>query len=126
MPTEIERKFLLASDDWRQEVGPGRKFQQAVVFSQGDRTLRIRMVDGTNARLTLKIGIEGSDMSRHEFEYEIPLADAMDLLRLAHGNTLDKTRYEVRRGRHVWEIDVYEGRLAGLVVAEVELQSEDD
>lgn len=126
MPKEIERKFLVASDDWRKEVDSGRRFQQAVIFSQGDRTLRIRTVDDKHARLTVKIGIDGSTMSRHEFEYEVPIADAEELLKLAHGNTISKTRYEVARNNHVWEIDVYEGRFEGLVVAEVELKSEDE
>ena len=76
MPMEIERKFLVASDDWRKEVNSGRSFKQAVIFANGDRTLRIRTVDDKQARLTLKIGVDGSLMSRHEFEYELPIADA--------------------------------------------------
>ena len=126
MPMEIERKFLVASDDWRKEVNSGRRFQQAVVFSQGDRTLRVRTVDGKQARLTLKIGVEGSKMSRHEFEYDVPIADAEELLKLASGNTISKTRYDIPYGNHIWEIDVYDGNLEGLVVAEVEMKSEDE
>lgn len=126
MPKEIERKFLVVGEDWRKEAGPGRRFQQAIVFSQGDRTLRVRLVDGSKATLTLKIGIEGSTMSRHEFEYDVPQAEGEELLRLANGNTISKTRYEVPRGGHVWEIDVYDGLLVGLVVAEVEMKSEDE
>lgn len=126
MPKEIERKFLVAGDDWRAESGPGRRFEQAIVFSSGDRTVRIRMVDGDKASLTMKIGIDGSAMSRHEFEYAVPASDAAELLKLAHGNRISKTRHEVVRGDYIWEIDVYEGKLEGLVVAEVELKSEDD
>jgi CYTH domain-containing protein len=126
MPKEIERKFLVASDDWRREAKPGKRFQQAVVFAHGDRTLRIRTVDDREARLTLKIGITGSDMSRHEFEYEVPITDAEELLKLANGNTISKTRYDVLRGDHIWEVDVYDGDLEGLVVAVVEMKSEDD
>jgi CYTH domain-containing protein len=126
MPKEIERKFLVTSDDWRVEAGSGKSFQQAIVFSQGDRTLRVRIVDGKKATLTLKIGIDGSTMSRHEFEYEVAYAEGEELLRLANGNTISKTRYEVPRGGHVWEIDVYNGSLAGLVVAEVEMKSEEE
>jgi CYTH domain-containing protein len=72
------------------------------------------------------VGIDGSSMSRHEFEYEVPLADALELLKLASGNTISKTRYEVPRGGHVWEVDVYGGTLDGLVVAEVEMKGEDE
>jgi CYTH domain-containing protein len=126
MPREIERKFLVASDEWRKEATSGRKFQQAVIFAHAERTLRIRTVDGKAARLTLKIGIDGSAMSRHEFEYDVPIGDAEELLKLANGNTISKTRYDIRRGDHVWEIDVYDGDLEGLVVAEVEMKSEDE
>ena len=126
MPMEIERKFLVASDDWRKEVNSGRSFKQAVIFANGDRTLRIRTVDDKQARLTLKIGVDGSQMSRHEFEYEVPIADAEELLKLANGATISKTRYDIPRGDHIWEIDVYDGALEGLVVAEVEMKSEDE
>jgi len=126
MPKEIERKFLVVDDGWRKEAGSGRRFEQAIVFSSGDRTVRIRLVDGRKASLTMKIGIDGSAMSRHEFEYSVPVSDAEELLDLAHGNRISKTRYEVVRGEHVWEIDVYDGKLDGLTVAEVEMKSEDD
>jgi len=126
MPKEIERKFLIASDDWRREAREGRRFQQAIVFSEGPRTLRVRISAGKHATLTIKVGIDGSTMSRHEFEYQVPVADAEELLALANGNTISKTRYEVSHGDHVWEIDVYDGKLEGLVVAEVEMKSEDE
>lgn len=124
MPKEIERKFLVARDDWRTEAASGKHFRQAIIFAQADRSLRVRMIDGERATLTVKIGING--MSRHEFEYDVPLADADELLNLANGNIISKTRYEIPRGDHVWEVDVYDGKLEGLVVAEVEMKSEDD
>lgn len=126
MPKEIERKFLVAGDGWRGEAGAGRRFRQAIVFSEAERTLRVRIVDGNLATLTIKVGIDGSTMSRHEFEYQVPVSDAEELLSLANGNTIAKTRHEVPRGGHVWEIDVYEGPLEGLIVAEVEMKSEDE
>jgi CYTH domain-containing protein len=126
MPKEIERKFLVASNDWQAEAGSGRRFQQAIVFSETARTLRIRIVDDSHATLTIKVGIDGSTMSRHEFEYEVPISDSGELLDLANGNIISKMRYEVPRGGHIWEIDVYEGDLEGLVVAEVEMKSEDE
>jgi CYTH domain-containing protein len=126
MPKEIERKFLVADDSWRAEAGPGRRFQQAIVLSETARTLRVRTVDDRHATLTIKVGIDGSNMSRHEFEYEVPISDARELLELASGNIISKMRYEVPRGGYIWEIDVYGGNLEGLVVAEVEMKSEDE
>lgn len=123
MAKEIERKFLVASDDWREKARMGKSFRQAIIFSEGNRTVRIRAIDRKRARLTIKIGINGH-LSRHEFEYDVPIKDAEELLALANGQAITKTRYEVKHARHVWEIDVYGGDLEGLVVAEVEMTSE--
>ena len=98
--------------------------QQAIVFSEGDRSVRIRCIDGRKARLTVKIGISGK--TRHEFEYNVPMRDARELLDLANGHMISKTRYEVPHGKHVWEVDVYDGALEGLIVAEVEMKSENE
>ena len=122
MGKEIERKFLVASDGWREKARIGKSFRQAIIFSEGNRTARIRAIDHKKARLTLKIGING--LSRHEFEYDVPMKDAEELLALANGRMITKTRYEVKHARHVWEVDVYGGELEGLVVAEVEMKSE--
>lgn len=124
MPKEIERKFLVAGDGWREQAGPGTALRQAIVFSQGDRSVRIRTLGDSEARVTIKIGISG--MTRHEFEYDVPMEDAAELLGLANGGRIEKTRYEVHHHGFLWEIDVYEGALEGLVVAEVELESEQD
>ena len=124
MAKEIERKFLVADDGWRKQAGPGKTLRQAIVFSEGDRSIRIRTLDGSQARITIKIGIGG--MTRDEFEYDVPMEDADELLGLANGGRIEKTRYEVTYQGYLWEIDVYEGALAGLVVAEVELERVDD
>ena len=124
MPKEIERKFLVASDAWREKARIGKSFRQAIIFSSGNRSVRIRAIDQKRARLTIKIGING--LSRHEFEYDVPMDDAVELLALADGTSITKTRYEVKHGKHVWEVDVYGGALQGLVVAEVEMRSEKD
>lgn len=124
MPKEIERKFLVATDDWRKKADGGKRMRQAIILSEERRSLRIRAIDNKKARLTLKIGISG--MSRHEFEYDIPIDEAEELLALANSKMIVKTRYEVKHDKHVWEIDVYEGALAGLVVAEVEMKSESE
>jgi adenylate cyclase len=123
MAREIERKFLVDGDGWKKKAKAGKRIRQAIIFSEGDRSLRIRAIDGKKARLTLKIGISG--MSRHEFEYEVPMSDAEELLELARGKILAKTRYDIHYKKHVWEVDVYEGHLEGLIVAEVEIESED-
>jgi adenylate cyclase len=125
MPKEIERKFLVSGESWRAQAGPGKSLRQAIIFSEGNRSIRIRTVAGNEARLTIKIGTN-SLMARHEFEYDVPMEDARELLGLANGGHIAKTRYEVEHQGYVWEIDVYEGDLAGLVVAEVELSSERD
>lgn len=124
MPKEIERKFLVVSDAWRKKADSGKRMRQAIIFSQGDRSLRIRAIDGKKARLTLKIAISG--ISRHEFEYDVPFSEAREMLKLANGREISKTRYEVAHDKHIWEVDVYDGALEGLVVAEVEMKSEDE
>lgn len=121
MPKEIERKFLVATDGWRQQARIGSRFRQAIVLSQDDRSARVRVIDDAEAKLTIKIG---TGMTRHEFEYPIPIDEARELLALASGTTIEKVRYQVAQAPHVWEIDVYEGVLAGLVVAEIELADE--
>jgi CYTH domain-containing protein len=124
MPKEIERKFLVLSDEWRKHADGGKKMRQAVILAEPDRSIRVRLIDGKKARLTLKI--DRNRISRHEFEYEIPMSDAREMLRLANGSAIIKTRYEVPHKGFVWEVDVYEGAFEGLVVAEVEMKSERD
>jgi CYTH domain-containing protein len=124
MPKEIERKFLVDSDEWRKNADGGKKMRQAVILAEPDRSIRVRLIDGKKARLTLKI--DRNQISRHEFEYEIPMSDAREMLRLANGSAIIKTRYEVPYKGFVWEVDVYEGAFEGLVVAEVEMKSEKD
>lgn len=124
MAKEIERKFLVSSDGWKSEVSKTTAFQQAYIASMDDRSVRVRIMNQDRARLTIKIGT--GSMTRDEFEYDIPLADALDLLPLAIGIVLEKTRYEVRHSGFVWEVDVYDGAYEGLVIAEVELSDESD
>jgi len=123
MPQEIERKFLVASRDWHARASSPSRYVQAYVCLQDERSLRVRIVDNAKARLTLKIG-EG--MVRDEFEYDIPLKDARDLIDRRIGNVVEKDRYRVHESGFVWEVDVFDGVLEGLVVAEVELESAAD
>jgi adenylate cyclase len=117
---EIERKFLVAGDGWR-TGDPGVPIRQAYLVRDGGRSVRVRRA-GERAMLTIK-GPGG--LSRAEFEYEIPPADADALMELAEPGFIDKTRYRVPFAGHVWEIDVFHGDHAGLIIAEVELPSVD-
>lgn len=122
MAKEIERKFLVKGDGWRSEVSSSSDFLQAYIASGDDRSVRIRIMDGTRAKLTIKIGRKL--LARDEFEYEIPLADAEEMAQNATGVVLEKTRHEVEHAGYTWEVDVYEGAYKGLIVAEVEVEDE--
>ena len=122
MAQEIERKFLLASDKWRSGA-EGRQYRQGYLSTDKARTVRVRIV-GERGLLTIKGLTRG--ISRLEFEYDIPLEDATRLLdELCHRPLIEKTRYVVTHGGLTWEIDEFHGDNAGLIVAEVELASED-
>lgn len=123
MGVEIERKFLPASDAWRGQ-GSATLMRQGYLVADPVRTVRVR-IEGERGVLTIKSKSEGA--SRGEWEYEIPLADADELLaRLCAGPLVEKVRHRIPQGRHVWEVDEFLGQNAGLVVAEIELSSEDE
>jgi len=124
MAKEIERKFLVHSDAWRSGVETKSLLKQGYIASMDDRSVRVRVLDNAKARLTVKIG--RSTMTREEFEYDIPVADAEQLLDDAIGIIIEKTRYRVPHGGFVWEVDVFAGQHRGLVIAEVEMRSESD
>ncbi len=124
MATEIERKFLVKDDSWRAQVISETRYKQGYLANQERASVRVRIGAG-RAFLNIKSATIGA--KRHEFEYEIPLQDAEDmLLHIAAGPCIDKVRYEVPHGDHVWELDVFHGENAGLVVAEIELEAEDE
>jgi adenylate cyclase len=120
MAQEIERKFLVKAG-W-QPQGQGEKIAQGYLSTVPERTVRVR-IKGEKGFLTIKGKNKG--ISRAEFEYEIPLKEAEALLELAEQPVLTKTRYLERHGSDVWEIDVFAGENAGLVVAEIELTAGD-
>ena len=122
MAKEIERKFLVAGGEWRNQVTRSMAFRQAYVASMEDRSVRARIVDRRDATLTVKIG--ASALVRDEYEYAIPLEDAEELMQSAPGVVIEKTRHTVEHGGFTWEIDVFEGQYEGLVVAEVEMHDE--
>ena len=120
MAAEIERKFLVADDSWRDGTA-GVRIAQGYLSQDPDRTVRVRLA-GERAWLTIKGRTEG--ITRAEFEYAIPADDAQALLGLCLPSVIDKTRHEVSFGGHLWEIDVFHGDNEGLVIAEVELADE--
>lgn len=124
MTLEIERKFLVGNDAWRDAVETSQAIVQAYVAVDGDTSMRVRIYDATRAQLTVKVGV--SEMARHEFEYAIPVADARAMTEASRGRLIEKTRHSLTIEGFVWEVDVYAGRLAGLVTAEVEMGLESD
>ena len=122
MAVEIERKFLLKNDDWR-ELSTGKTYRQGYLSTDKNRTVRVRTA-GETGYLTIKGLSVGA--SRSEFEYEIPLADANAMLdNLCVAPLIEKKRYEIISDGLVWEVDEFEGDNKGLVIAEVELETED-
>jgi len=120
---EIERKFLVIGDAWRQGVTRTHVIRQAYLTRGGRTSVRVRRIDQDAAFLTIKT--TGGGLARHEFEYAIPAADAEQLMAEREGAIVAKTRYIVPGGGVTWEVDVFEGENAGLVVAEVELTHPD-
>ena len=120
MGIEIERKFLVVGDDWRR--APAVAYAQGYLNRDKQRTVRVRVVED-RAWLTIKGASVGA--TRAEFEYPIPVADAEQLLALCDGPLVRKLRRVVVHAGATWEIDEFQGDNAGLVVAEIELASED-
>ncbi|MBO4633614.1 MAG: CYTH domain-containing protein [Lentisphaeria bacterium] len=126
MPTETERKFLLKNDSWRKQAVSCTLIRQAYAHFQNDSrmTLRIRLTDD-QAYLTLKGPVRGC--SRSEFEYPLPPQDAQEILEeFCESGRIEKYRYRIPIGSHVWEVDEFLGNNAGLTMAEIELDSPDE
>ena len=121
MGIEIERKFLVGNDAWKAFADEGRVCRQGYLCSGDGKTVRVRTMGG-QAFLTIKGPTQG--ISRTEFEYGIPVADAEVLLALC-GSLVEKTRFLVAHAGMQWELDVFSGENAGLVMAEIELETED-
>ena len=124
MAQEIERKFLVSGDYKSQAFAQSRIIQGYISSARG-RTVRVRIRDG-KGYLTIKGASNASGTSRYEWEKELPLSEAEELMKLCEPGMIDKTRYLVRCGNHVFEIDEFYGENEGLIVAEVELESEDE
>lgn len=124
MATEIERKFIVEGD-FSADVYDSQRIVQGYICSQPGRTVRVR-IRGEKGYLTIKGPSDAKGFSRYEFEREIPLADAEQLLTLCEPGAIDKVRHLVRAGQHTWEVDVFHGANEGLIMAEIELASEDE
>lgn len=123
MAIEIERKFLLKNQQWRDVAGEGCLIRQGYLSDQPERTVRVRL-SGEQAWLTIKGKTQG--IARLELEYPIPVADAMQLLdQLCLKPLIEKYRYRIAQENLLWEVDEFLGDNAGLVVAELELSTAD-
>lgn len=124
MGREIERKFLVRGEYKSQAYAQSRIVQGYICSARG-RTVRVRIRDA-KGYLTIKGAADAAGLSRYEWEKEIPLIEAQELMKLCEPGVIDKTRYLVRCGKHVFEVDEFYGDNEGLVVAEVELASVDE
>ena len=125
MAQEIERKFLIKNDAFKAESVNKTKITQGFLSTVPERTVRIR-INGDKGFLTVKGIGNKSGASRYEFEKEISVDDAQDLMAICEPGVIEKTRYNVKSGEHTFEIDEFYGDNDGLIIAEVELSSEDE
>jgi adenylate cyclase len=124
MGIEIERKFLVNHAKWAAVEKPaGKLFKQGYILSDDKRTVRIRVTNEA-AYLTLKGSTTG--ISRNEYEYTIPIADGNEILNGLTVSSIQKVRYEINFEGRLWEVDVFSGENEGLIVAEIELEHEDE
>ena len=121
MGKEIEKKFLITSEKWR-GLARGKQYRQSYLNKEKGRTVRVRTINDKGF-LTIKGAVKGE--TRLEFEYEIPLEDARELLReLCHKPLIEKTRYKIPFAGFTWEVDEFAGENEGLIFAEIELNYE--
>ena len=120
---EIERKFLVTSDAFKKEAFAQNRIAQGYLSSVPERTVRVR-IKGDKGFLTIKGASNETGLSRFEWEKEIPVDEATALLKLCEKGIIDKTRFEVKIGNHIFEVDEFYGENKGLIIAEVELKSE--
>lgn len=120
---EIERKFLVTSDNFKSQAFAEKRISQGYLNADPVRTVRVRIANDKGF-LTIKGKGNETGLSRFEWEKEIPVEEARALLALSEKGAIDKTRFEVKVGQHIYEVDEFYGDNQGLVVAEIELSSE--
>ena len=124
MAVEIERKFLVRGEAWRSLATSEARIRQAYLASGERSTTRVRIKNDADATVTIKS--KRAELRRLEVEYPISVLDAEALLSLRHSGLIEKTRFIVPWREHLWEVDVFGGDNAGLVIAEIELRHEDE
>jgi len=122
---EIERKFLVKSDTFKSSAISSKRIVQGFLNSHAERTVRVRIKE-TNGFLTIKGKSNESGTSRYEWEDIISLKDAEELLELCEDGVIEKTRYEIPEGNHIFEVDEFHGLNNGLILAEIELEEEEE
>ena len=122
---EIERKFLVLSNDFIKESFSSKRIVQAYLNSNPERAVRVRIKED-KAYLTIKGKGNATGTTRMEWETEIPVADAEKLLLICEEGVIDKIRHEIKVGQHVYEVDVFTGANEGLIMAEIELDDESE
>ena len=123
MAQEIERKFLVLNESFKNEAFKQTRITQGYLSSLPERTVRIR-VKGDKGFITVKGIGNDSGVSRFEWEKEIPAQEVLALMNIAEPGVIDKTRYQVKKGDHIYEVDEFYGENEGLIVAEIELKEE--
>jgi adenylate cyclase len=123
MAAEIERKFLVVGDGWKAQATDSTDIQQAYLATTAKASVRVRIKDGAKGIISIKSAASGT--TRSEFEYDIPLEDARQLMQLRSGRMIEKRRHTVPNGNATWEVDVFGGAHKGLIIAEIELPSAD-
>jgi len=124
MALEIERKFLV-NGEFRSEVAEAVHIIQGYISTLPGRTVRIR-IRGERGFITIKGMADSSGIVRYEWEKEIPLSEAKELLQLCEPGVIEKTRHIIKAGKHLFEVDEFHGENAGLIIAEIELSSADE
>ena len=122
---EIERKFLVRDNSFVDEAYKKCRIAQGYICSDAGRSVRVRIRDDEGF-LTIKSATNERGWSRYEFEKPISLKEAEELMLLCMPGMIDKVRHYVKAGNHTWEVDIFNGENEGLIVAEIELESEDD
>jgi adenylate cyclase len=125
MATETERKFLVRNEDFRLQSVRKIEITQTYMSIDPDKTIRLRIADD-KAYITIKSRREINTISRSEWEFEIPAADAIEMMKICLPGKVVKTRYHVPSGKHTVEVDVFHDKNEGLIIAEIELGSDDE
>ena len=124
MGIEIERRFLVGNEDWKSQAIISEDYNQAYLNSSLDSwTIRVRIINKNDSYITLKSSLNG--LSNYEFEYSIPIKDAIELIKLSKYK-ITKTRYQLKINKKYWVVDVFDGTNSSLKIAEIELNSESE